>query len=229
MTEPSGRDAASTANRPPRSLALAPRVAAIALVVQALLRQWESSATDLSMSLRAAILVSIAALGVALLVSLSLIALRAGPRWAIAGLLAWTVAWVTSTADLGAQILGSIGRPLLTGPHPLLPLDADRVQILATVGGLVIGAALVAAIRDARFRHSAYALLAGHAVFGVIAAVAEHRIALATDFPTVAALRKNRDMTAVIAAVALAGVLWLYWRRVAAASRPRATTQEHPS
>ena len=226
MTEPSGRDAASTVNRPPRPLTLAPRIAAIALVVQALLRQWESSATDLSMSLRAAILVSIAALGVALLVNLSLIALRAGPRWAIAGLLAWAVGWVTSTADLGARILESLGRPLAAGPHPL-PLDADLVQILATIGGLVIGAALVTAIRDPRFRHSAYALLAGHAVFGVIAAVAEHRIAIASDFPSIVALRKNRDMTDVIAAVALAGVLWLYWRRVAAATRSRPTTLEH--
>jgi hypothetical protein len=211
----------------PRPLALASRVAAIALVVQALLRQWESSATDLSMPLRAAILVSIAALGVALLVSLSVIALRVGPRWAIAGLLAWTVGWVTSTADLGARILESLGRPLPTGPHPLPQLDADLVQILATIGGLVIGAALVTAIRDPRFRHSAYALLAGHAVFGVIAAVAEHRIAIAADFPSIVALRKSRDMTDVIAAVALAGVLWLYWRRVAAATPSRATTQEH--
>jgi hypothetical protein len=205
---------------------MAPRVAAIALVVQAILRQWESSATGLSMPLRTAILVSIAALGVALLVSLSVISLRAGPRWAIAGLLAWAVGWVTSTADLGSMIVWSLGGPLPTGPHLLPQLDADLVQILATIGGLVIGAALVISIRDARFRHSAYALLAGHAVFGVIAAAAEHRIALATDFPSIAALRRNRDMTDVIAAVALAGVLWLYWRRVASANRPRATIQE---
>jgi hypothetical protein len=108
---------------------------------------------------------------------------------------------------------------LPTGPHPLPRLDADLVQILATVGGLGIGAALVTAIRDPRFRHSAYALLAGHAVFGLIAAVAEHRIALATDFPSIVALRRNRDMAAVIAAFALAGVLWQYWRRVAVPGR----------
>jgi hypothetical protein len=217
MTAPRGP--ASTANRPPRPLTLAPRVAAIALVIQALLRQWETSATGLSMPLRAAILLSIAALGVALLGSWSVIALRAGPRWAIAGLLAWAVAWLASTADLGARIVSSLGGPLPTGPHPLPRLDADLVQILATVGGLGIGAALVTAIRDPRFRHSAYALLAGHAVFGLIAAVAEHRIALATDFPSIVALRRNRDMAAVIAAFALAGVLWQYWRRVAVPGR----------
>jgi hypothetical protein len=211
-------------NRQPRPLTLAPRVAAIALVVQALLWQWETSATGLSMPLRAAILLSIAALGVALLGSLSVIALRVRTRWAIAGLLAWTVGWVTSTADLGALLLWSLGGPFPTGPHQIPQLDADLVQVLATVGGLMFGAALVTAIRDTRFRHSAYALLAGHAAFGLIAAVTEHQIALAKDFPSIAALRSSRDMTGVIAAVALAGVLWLYWRRVAS-TLPRATPQ----
>jgi hypothetical protein len=206
---------------------MAPRVAAISLVAQALLWQWETSATNLSMPLRAAILVSIAALGVALLGSLSVIALRVRTRWAIAGLLAWTVGWVASTADVSSLILWSLGGPFPMRPHQIPQLDADLVQILATVGGLMIGAALVTAIRETRFRHSAYALLAGHAAFGVIAAVADHQIALATDFPSIAALRRNRDMTDVIAAVALAGVLWLYWRRVASSHLPRATTQGH--
>lgn len=227
MIAPSGRDASPERPSLSDSLTLAPRVAAIALVVETLLWQWETSTTDLSMPLRAAILLSIAALGVAVLGSLSMIALRACPRWAIAGLLAWAVGWVASAADLSSRIRWSLGGPFPMGPHQLRLLDADLVQILATAGGLVIGAALVTAIRDARFRHSAYALLAGHAAFGVIAAVAEHRIALATDFPSIAALRRNRDMADVIAAVALAGVLWLYWRRVASANLTRATNQGH--
>ena len=205
----------STVTRPPRPLTMAPRIAAVALGVQALLRQWDWSASGLSMPLHAALFLSIAALGVALLASLSVIALRVGPRWALAGLVAWTVGWVAVTTDLSSLILWSLGGPFPIGPHQLRQLDADLVQILSTVGGLAIGAALVTAIHDARFRHSAYVLLAGYAVFGVIAAVAEHRIELATDFPSIAALRRNRDLADTITDFALAGMLWLYWRRVA--------------
>jgi hypothetical protein len=214
----------STVTGHPRPLTLAPRVAAIALVAQALLQRWAASATGLSMPLRATIFLSIAALGVALLACLSIIALRVRPRWAIAGLLAWTVGWVANTVDVSSLILSSLGGPVPMGPQQLRQLDAELVQILVTVGGLAIGAGLVTSIRDVRFRHSAIVLLAGYAVFGVIAAVAEHRIALATDFPTIAALRKNRDLADAIQAFAMAGVLWLYWRRVAASNRPRDTT-----
>jgi hypothetical protein len=215
----------STVDRQPRPLTMAPRVAAVALVVQALLRQWDTSASGLSMPLHAAIFLSIAALGVAVLASLSVIALRVRPRWAIAGLLAWTVGWVAITEDISSLILWSLGGPFPTGPHQLGQLDADLVQILATVGGLVIGAALVTAIRDVRFRHSAYVLLAGYAAFGLIAAVAEHRIELATDFPSITALRKNRELADAITDFALAGVLWLYWRRVASSNLLRAETR----
>jgi len=214
---------ASTAHRPPRPLTLAPRVTAIVLVVQALLQRWAASATGLSMPLRAAIFLAIAALGIVLLASLSTIALRVRPRWAIAALLAWTVGWVATTADVSSVIQGSLGGPVPRGPHQLW-LDAELVQLLATAGGIAIGAALATSIRDARFRHSAVVLLAGYAVFGVIAAVAEHRIDVATDFPAITVLRRNRDLAETIRALALAGVLWLYWRRVVAPSLPRATT-----
>ena len=50
---------------------------------------------------------------------------------------------------------------------------------------------LATLIRDVRFRHSAAVLLAGYAAFGLMAAVAEHRIELATDFPGITALRKD--------------------------------------
>jgi hypothetical protein len=207
---------ASTMSRQSRPLTLAPRVAAIGLVVQALLQRWVASATGLSMPLRAAILLSIVAIGVALLASLSIIALRVRPRWVIAGLPAWTLAWVAVTVDLSALILWSLGGEFPVGPHQLVQLDAEFLQILGTVGGLVIGAALVTAIRDVRVRHSGIVLLVGYAVFGVVAAVAEHRIGLATDFPAITALRTNRDLATEITAFVLAGVLWLYWRRVAA-------------
>jgi hypothetical protein len=157
---------------------------------------------------------------------LSIIALRVRPRWAIAGLLAWAVAWVATTTDLGELIVLSLGGPLPMGPRQVPRLDAELVQILAMVGGLVIGAALVTSIRDARFRHSAVVLLVGYAVFGVIAAVAEHRIELAADFPGITALRRNRDLAVAITSFALAGVLWLYWRRVAASTVPCATARE---
>lgn len=212
---------AATITRP-RPLAMAPRVAAIALVVETLLQRWAASATSLPMPLRTAILLSIAALGVALLASLSIIALRIHPRWAIAGLLAWTVGWVATTADISSLILWSLGGPFPLGPHQVRQLDADLVQVLVTAGGLAIGAALVASIRDVRSRHSAVVLLAGYAVFGVMAAVADHRIELATDFPAVAALRRNRDLADAIRAFALAAVLWLYWRRVATSNLSRA-------
>jgi hypothetical protein len=201
--------------RLPRPLTMAPRVAAIALVVQALLQRWAASATSPSMSFRVAIFLSFAALVVAL-ASLSIIALRVRSRWAVAGLVAWTVGWVANTADVSALVVWSLGGPFPTGLHQLTQLDAELIQIVATVGGLGIGGALVTAIRDARFRHSAVVLLAGYAVFGLIAAVAEHRIELATDFPSITALRSHRDLADAIAAFALGGVLWLYWRRVAA-------------
>jgi len=215
---------ASTANRQPRPLTMAPRVAAIALVVQALVQPWAGSAMGLSMPLRAAILLAIAALGVALLASLSIIALRVRPRWAIVAVLAWAVGWVAITADLSSLILWSLGGPFPMGPHQLRQLDPELVRILATVGGLALGAALVTSIPDARFRHSAAVLLAGYAAFGLIAAVTEHRIELATDFPAITALRKNRDQADAITAFALAAVLWLYWRRFAS-NLPRATTR----
>src|SRR5262249_20793052 len=120
-----------------------------------------------------------------------------------------------------------LGGPFPSAPDHLRRLDAELVQILATAGGLTIGAALVTSIRDVRFRHSAVVLLAGYAVFGVIAAVAEHRIDLAIDFPSITALRKNRDLADAITTFALAGVLWLSWRRVAASNLPRATTRGH--
>ena len=213
---------ASTEARPARPLTLAPRVAAIALVAQALVQPWVASATGLSMALHAAIFVALAALGVALLASVSIIALRARRRWAIAGLVAWTVGWVAITADLGSLIVWSLGGTAPMGPHQLRELDAGLVQILATGGGLVIGAALVTSIRDVRARHSTVALLVGYAVFGLLVAAAEHRIALATDFPTLAALRKNRDLADAIRAFALAGVMWRCWRQAAASAPPRA-------
>jgi hypothetical protein len=212
---------ASTENGPPRPLTMAPGVAAIALVIQALLQRW--AATSLSMSLRAAILLSIAIVGVALLASLSIIALRVRRLWAIGGLLAWTVGWVATTADLSSLILRSFGGSFPMGARPLPQLDAEIVQILATVGGVVIAFPLVASIRNVRFRHSAVALLVGYAAFGLVAAVAEHRIGLATDFPGVTALRRNRDLADAITAFALAGVLWMYGRRVVASNVPRAS------
>ena len=200
--------------RKSRPLALAPRVAAVALVAQALLQQWAASGSVVSMPQRAALFSASAALGVAVLASLSSIVLRLRLRWALAGLLAWTVGWVASTADLGALILWSLGAPFPVGPHQLRLFDTELVQVIATMGGLAIGASLASAIRDVRVRHSAVVLLVGYAVFGVIIAVAEHRIALATDFPEVAALRTNRELADVVRAFALAGVLWQYWRRV---------------
>lgn len=194
---------------------MAPRIAAIALVVPAVLQRWTPSAASLSPPLRITIFLSIAALGVALLASLSLIALRARARWAIAGLLAWTVGWVVITSDLGSQIVWSLGGPYPMGPHQLPQLAAELGLLLGAAGGLVLGSAVAASIRDVRFRHSAMVLLAGYAAFGLIAAVAEHRIGRATDFPTMSALRGNRDIADAIKALALAGVLWLYWRRVA--------------
>src|ERR1043165_5226707 len=118
MTDASGREA---------PLTMAPRAAAIILVAQALLQRW-AAATSLSMPVRTAVLIALAALGVALLASLSIIALRLRRRWAIAGLLAWTVGWVAITADLGSLIYASLGGPFPAG-H-LLPIDPELVQIL---------------------------------------------------------------------------------------------------
>src|SRR5262249_31039917 len=162
---------AGPTNRQPRPLTTAPRVAAMALAIQAILLRWAASGTGLSMPLRTAILLSIAALGVALLASLTIVALRMRPRWAIAGLLAWTAGWIANTADINSLILWSLGGPFPQAPDQLRHLDAELVQILVTVGGLAIGAALATSIRDVRFRHSAVVLLAGYAAFGLIAAV----------------------------------------------------------
>lgn len=198
---------------PPRPLVLTPRVAAVALVIQAGLQLWIASAPALAMPLRAAVFLVLAALGTALLASLSIITLHLRRAWVIAGLLAWTLGWVASTADLGPLFLWALGAPYPIGLHQLRGLDAELVQILATLGGLAIGAALIAAIREPRYRHSAMILLLSAAVFGVIAAVGEHRIELATNLSAIVPLRKERDFAAAISSAALAGVLWTYWRR----------------
>ena len=208
---------------PPRPLTTAPRIAAVILVLQALAQRWAASVSGVSMSLRAAIFFVIAALGVALLASLSVICLRVRSRWAIAGLLAWTVGWVATTAELLSLVLVSLGRPLPVALHLVPPLDAAFVPIVAKAGAVAIGAVLVTSIRDARVQHSAVVLLVGCALFGVLAAIAEHRIALAQDFPSITALRSDRDRADAITAVALAGILWLYWRQVAGAAGFRAT------
>lgn len=214
---------ASPADRPPAPLAVAPRVAAIALVIQMALQLWAASAGALVSPLRAAGFLALSALAIVLLASMSTIALRLRRRWVIAGLLAWMVGWVASMADLGALILWSLGGTFPVGRHQLRVLDAELVQIVATLGGVAIGAALVTAIRESRFRHSAMILLAGYAAFGLSVAVGEHRIDLAQDFPTIATLRRDRDLAGAITDVALAGMLWLYWRRVVASSLPAAT------
>jgi hypothetical protein len=214
---------AAMAERPPTPLAIAPRVAAIALVIQTILQLWAASASPRVAPLHAAGFLAQSVLGIVLLASMSSIALRLRRRWVIMGLLAWTVGWVASMADLGALTFWSLGGSFPVGRHQLRVLDAELVQIVATLGGLAIGAALVMAIREPRFRHSAMILLAGHAAFALIAAVGEHRIDLAADFPSIVALRKDRDLADVIADVALAGMLWLYWRRVVARNLPGAT------
>lgn len=207
----------SPADLPPKPLAFAPRVAAIALVIQVIVQRWAASASAAVAPLRAVGFVALSALGVVLLASLSTIALRLRRSWVIAGLLAWAVGWLASMADLGALVVWSLGGTFPVGPHQLQVLDAELVQLVATLGGLAIGAALVTAIREPRFRHSALILLAGYAAFGVIAALGEHRIAVAPDFPSIVALRRDRDLADAITDIALAGTLWLYWRRVAAA------------
>jgi hypothetical protein len=213
---------AAMADRAPPPLAFTPRVAAIALVIQMALQLWAASPGAVVSPLRNVGFVALAALGIVLLASLTTIALRLRHGWVIAGLAAWTVGWVASMVDLGALILWLLGGTFPVGRHQLQSLDAELVQIIATLGGLVIGAALAAAIREPRFRHSALVLLVGYAVFGVIAALGEHRIDLAADFPTIVALRRDRDLAGAISDIALAGLLWLYWRRVAAA-HPGAT------
>src|ERR1044071_6132579 len=132
MPEPSGRDVPAEP-RASRPLAVAPRVAAIVLVAQAVLQRWTDPTVSLSMAQRTAIFVALAALGVALLASLSIIALRLRRRWAVVGLLAWAVGWVASTVDLGALITWSLGGPFPRGAHQL-PLDPELVQIVATMG-----------------------------------------------------------------------------------------------
>src|SRR5678816_4330842 len=82
-------------------------------------------------------------------------------------------------ADLCALILWSLGGTFPVGRHQLRVLDAELVQIVATLGGVAIGAALVTAIRGSLFRHSAMILLAGYAAFGLSAAAGEHRTDLA--------------------------------------------------
>src|SRR5262249_29175941 len=94
MTEPSRREAAP--------LAIAPRVAGVALVIQMALQRWEASSSALVSPLRAAGFIALAAIGIVVLVSMSTIALRLHRRWVIAGLLAWGLGWVASMADLGA-------------------------------------------------------------------------------------------------------------------------------
>src|SRR5262249_55329519 len=153
-----------------------------ALVLQMALQLWAASASAPAAPLRVAGFLALSALGIVMLASMSTIALRLRRRWVIAGLLAWMGGWVASMADLGALLLWSLGGTFPMGRHQLHILDAALVQVVATLGGVAIGAALVTAIRESRFRHSAMILLAGYAAFGLSAALGEHRIDLAQDF-----------------------------------------------
>ncbi|MEO7732091.1 MAG: hypothetical protein ABIY55_14045, partial [Kofleriaceae bacterium] len=109
------------------------------------------------------------------------------------------------------------------GVHQLRQLDPELVQIIATAGGLGLGAAMAAAIPDVRIRHSAVVLLAGYAVCGLISALGEHRLALATEFPGISALRRDQHLTDELRAFAFAGVLWQYSRTVVASAQRRAS------
>jgi hypothetical protein len=190
----------------------APRVAVVALVAPALVQPWLAGETGLDLRLRAAILVALAALQVALLVSLGSLAVRLR-GWAIAGLAAWTLGWIAHVADLGAAIAWALGGPAPVGVHRLDQVPAALVEIVATAGGVALGAAIARSFRDVRTRHSAVVLLVGYAIFGLLVAGAEHRIALVTDFPGLVALRRSRDLADSIRSFALAGVLWQAWRQ----------------
>ncbi|HWO25091.1 MAG TPA: hypothetical protein VNO30_40410 [Kofleriaceae bacterium] len=216
---------AAVSDRPSRPLAVAPRVAAIALVAEGALKQWDLSGYGESETWLASYLGCIVALRIVALEALSIIVIRVRTRWAIGGLLPWVVGWAVVTANLVAVITWLLGGAFRAGPLQIRQFDAMLVQLLITIGGAMIGGALIVAIHPRRPRLAAFALLAGYVACGVLIAIEERRLDRATDPVDITSLRSKRDVVAAVAAIALAGVLRLYWRHLAVSNLPRATAQ----
>lgn len=181
----------------PREHAVVARLTAVALVILAALQlRADVMAAMFTEAPRAALAIAQMTVGAIVLAGLAILTWPRRRRWMVAALVAVALGWLAHSAAL---------EPLR---HPLL--DARLVQSITTLGALAIGAALVRSIDEPRIRHSAVVLLAGFAVFGALTVLAEHRIGHSLDFPTIVALRKERDFTDALADVALAGVLWLY-------------------
>lgn len=143
----------------------------------------------------------------------------------MAGVLLWLVAWLAQTADLlwaATAVTASMrGAPL---PTELSELDGAVAQLLGTAGLVMIGAALACAIAERRARRAAVALLAFLAGIRVLGTVVHDRLQASTDLDRIARLHVQRTVIEVIAALALACVLWLYRSDRARSALPRAVS-----
>jgi len=177
-------------------IAVAPRLAAVVLVLLAALQlRADVVASLFTEAPRIALAVARVAASAVVLVCFAILTLRLHRRWVTAALIGMTVGWLAQAVALE--------------PLRYTLLDAALAQGIATVSGVALGVALARTIGEPRIRHSAMVLLFGYAVLGGLTALTEHRIALSLDYPTIVVLRQDRDFTAAISDIALAGVLWL--------------------
>jgi hypothetical protein len=199
----------------------APRVAAIAMTLEALVPLGPHDVG--SWWILVAILVVMIALDAIVLVSLSAVAARVGPAWAMAGALLWSVGWAARTAQAMWSMVTVIDwMREVPVPEALSQVNGPVVEAVGAIGGLVVGCALGLAISDRRPRWAIAALLVTNATASVLAMRVTHQLRMAADIDGITALSWQRNVLEAIAAVALASVLWLYRRQLLRTGLPRA-------
>jgi hypothetical protein len=126
-----------------RPMSTAPRVAAIAMVLEALVPLGPHDVGSWWALL--VILAVMIALDAIVLMSLSAVVVRMGQAWAMAGALLWSVGWAARTAQ-AIWSMATVIAFVRDAPVPaaLSQVDGPLVQAIGVIGGLLIGCALVA-------------------------------------------------------------------------------------
>jgi hypothetical protein len=89
----------------------------------------------------------------------------------------------------------------------------------------VIGCAIALALGDHLARSAATGLLVADAVLSALAISLTRQMRMEEDLGCIAGLHWQRSLLETIAAIALAGVFWLYRRQVMSTGLPRAVSR----
>jgi hypothetical protein len=207
-----------------RPLSNAARVAAIAMILEALVPLGTHQVESWWIVL--AVLVMVIALNIVVLAALSVMSVRVGPTWAIVGALLWAVGFAARTAEaiwsiatVTAWVRGA------AVPEPLRYVDGPVGPAIGALGGIVIGCALALALADRLTRSAAAGLLVADAVLSALAIILTRQLRMEEDLARITALQWQRSLLEMVAVVSLAGVFWLYRRQVTSTGIPRAVSR----